>query len=223
MAQPQTPRRRLSTRSHIINVAGQVIAEKGYEAATGKEICERAGVSAALISYHFGGMARLYHEVLREAYDTMVALDRFGTLLAGKTDPKERLWALCDTIVSGFLQPAGAGWEWRVISREALSASAEIEDLRATQLIPKIMLMRDLVGELLDLPVQHPAVAFGCLQVMAPNVLLQVGDWRAIGRALPGFHIDPSDKDELTRCLYSFILGGLRAMAKLYTAKKPPQ
>ena len=209
-------RDQLSTRAQIIEVAGREFAEKGFAAATGKEICEQAGVNAAAISYHFGGLLNLYHEVLREAYHTMVTLDAFNKLAERGAGPEERLRALCDAIVSGFLQPAGEGWEWRVICREALAPSPEISELRHTQLVPKIVALRDLVGELLQLPATHPAVVFGCLQVMAPNVLMQVGDWTAVGKALPGLHIDSGNRDQLSRCLYAFILGGLRAIAALY-------
>jgi TetR/AcrR family transcriptional regulator, regulator of cefoperazone and chloramphenicol sensitivity len=213
---PQSQRHQLSTRAQIIEVAGRVFADKGFAAATGKEICEQAGVNAAAISYHFGGMVNLYHEVLREAYHTMVTLDAFNRLEEQDAGPEQRLRALCDAIVSGFLQPAGAGWEWRVICREALAPSQEIAELRHTQLVPKIVVLRDLVGELLQLPVTHPAVVFGCLQLMAPNVLMQVGDWTAVGKALPGFHIDAGNREELSRCLYAFIRDGLRAIAALY-------
>ena len=208
-------RRQLSTRARIIEVAGQVFAEKGYEGATGKEICERAAVNAAAISYHFGGMAMLYHEVLLEAYDTMVAFDEFSKLLSAEVEPEKRLLALCRIMSHSALQSAGESWEMRVISREALSPSAELEELRNSQLIPKIVLLRDLVAELLGLPVDHTAVVLGCLQIMAPIVLLQVGDWTAISRALPGFNLDPGNESQCAHYLYTFMLGGLRAIAAL--------
>src|SRR5690606_41933729 len=71
----------LSTRALIIEIAGQVFAEKGYEGATGKEICERANVNAASISYHFGGMDALYHEVLLAACDALVGFVHCNALV----------------------------------------------------------------------------------------------------------------------------------------------
>lgn len=216
-------RRQLSTRARIIEVAGQVFAEKGYEGATGKEICERAEVNAASISYHFGGMSALYHEVLLEAYDTMVAFDEFSKQLSTESDPQKRLQVLCQIMVKSALQPTGESWELRVISREALSPSTEIEELRNTQLIPKMLLLRDLVSELLGLPVEHNAVVLGSLLVMAPIVLLQVGDWAAFSQALPGFHIDPANEKQIADYLYSFMLGGLRATAAMHAPSATPK
>jgi AcrR family transcriptional regulator len=206
-------RRTLSTRAQIIEVAGRVFADKGYEGATGREICERAQVNAASISYHFGGMAKLYHEVLLEAYETLVSFGEFDKLLRAEVDPEKRFWLLCQLITKSALRPSGESWELRLIGREALSPSGEIEELRNSQLIPKIKLLRNLVGDLLGLPIEHPAVALGCLQVMAPIVLLQVGDWAAIGQALPALNVDALNEHEIARYLYSYMLGGLRAGA----------
>lgn len=202
----------LSTRSKLIEVAGQLFADRGFEATTGKEICERAGVNAAAISYHFGGMEMLYREVLLAAYDSMIALDEFAALLVRDNGPDERLKLLCRIMVNSFAQPVSEGWEWRVISREVLSPSPEIDELRESRLIPKILILRDLVCELIELPPEHPAVVQGCLHVIAPIVLLQVGDWSAIGQALPGFHIDQANREQIAERFHAFIAGGLAAL-----------
>ena len=47
-------------RARLLEAAGQVFAEQGFEAATGKEIAERAGVNAAGVNYHFGSLEGLY-------------------------------------------------------------------------------------------------------------------------------------------------------------------
>lgn len=209
----QSQRRILSTRAHIIEVAGQVFAEKGYEGATGKEICERAEVNAASISYHFGGMAMLYHEVLLEAYDTLVGYDEFSNVTSREPNPEKRLLALCQIMVKSALAPTGQSWEMRVISREAMSPSAGIDELRNEHIIPKILLLRDLVSELLKLPIEHNTVILGTLLVMSPIVMLQVGDWASFSQALPGFNIDASNEAEIARAVYSFLSQGLRAMS----------
>ena len=53
-----TAARSLRTRAQLIEVAGQVFSERGFDGATGQDICRRAGVHTAAIVYHFGGMAR---------------------------------------------------------------------------------------------------------------------------------------------------------------------
>jgi TetR/AcrR family transcriptional regulator, regulator of cefoperazone and chloramphenicol sensitivity len=55
------------TREQLLEAAGQVFAEKGYEAATVRDICARAGANLAAVNYHFGDKERLYIEAVKRA------------------------------------------------------------------------------------------------------------------------------------------------------------
>jgi len=55
------------TKYRIIEAAGEIFAEKGYEAATVREICDAAEVNIASIKYHFGGKEQLYLAVFQES------------------------------------------------------------------------------------------------------------------------------------------------------------
>jgi AcrR family transcriptional regulator len=55
------------TKERIIAAASKVLAEKGYEAATLKEISREAQAAPGLVHYYFGGKDQLLVEVLRAA------------------------------------------------------------------------------------------------------------------------------------------------------------
>lgn len=55
------------TRERIIAAASKVLAQKGYEAATLKEISREAQAAPGLVHYYFGGKDQLLVEVLRAA------------------------------------------------------------------------------------------------------------------------------------------------------------
>jgi TetR/AcrR family transcriptional regulator, regulator of cefoperazone and chloramphenicol sensitivity len=52
------------TRTRLLEAAGEVFAERGFQAATVREICSRAGANLAAINYYFGDKQRLYLEVV---------------------------------------------------------------------------------------------------------------------------------------------------------------
>lgn len=57
------------TRSRLLESAGQVFADKGFETATVREICRGADVhNIAAINYYFGDKENLYQEAVRVAF-----------------------------------------------------------------------------------------------------------------------------------------------------------
>jgi AcrR family transcriptional regulator len=79
-------RKRERSRDRIVDAAYEVLAEKGYDATTFKEIARRAEAAQGLIHYYFGSKDRLLLEVLKEASErTREEMQRFVAAL-----PEER-------------------------------------------------------------------------------------------------------------------------------------
>ena len=66
-AKPAEPRQRL------LLAAEALFARKGYDGATVREICDRAGMNVAAINYHFGDKEQLYIETVRHAHTCSLA------------------------------------------------------------------------------------------------------------------------------------------------------
>jgi len=56
------------TKARLLEAAGEEFAEKGYDFARVRSICQRAGVNLAAVNYHFGDKERLYTEAVLEAH-----------------------------------------------------------------------------------------------------------------------------------------------------------
>jgi AcrR family transcriptional regulator len=202
-----------STREHLLEVAGQVFAEKGFDRATGKEICVRAGENSAAVNYHFGGIENLYAEVVREAHSRLVTLDAISAAVAGEIDAEAKLAAVVELFVRAVTGPASASWVIRVMGREFVSPSPILEDLRQKEILPKANVLRSLVAELMDLDADHPAVARACISVLSPCFMLLVADRRTVKRAFPRLAIGSDNADELVAHFVRFALAGIKAAA----------
>jgi TetR/AcrR family transcriptional regulator, regulator of cefoperazone and chloramphenicol sensitivity len=201
------------TRSALLETAGQVFAEKGFDGATGKEICRRAGANVAAINYYFGSMRGLYAATLWEAHSRLVTFDALSSAVAQKADPRAQLRAIISLFIETLTGPVASSWVLRVIAREVTSPSAALDVLRQKELLPKTRVLRQVVGQLMGLPENHPAVARGCLNVMGPCFMLLIGDRQTLARAFPQIGLKPSDAPALVRHMVRFALAGLNAIA----------
>ena len=74
----------VETREAIIAAAEREFAEKGFELASAREICRRAGVNSALLSRYFGSKDALYRIVAKRLFGDLGA--PLATLADGVTD-----------------------------------------------------------------------------------------------------------------------------------------
>ncbi len=202
----------------LLEAAGHVFAEKGFDRATGKEICARAGVNSAAVNYYFGGIEALYGAVLEEAHDRLLSYQLVSDTVAGKSDPKAKLRALLELIVHRLTGPASSSWMLRVLSREFLSPSPAFEQLRQREFPRKAAIVRDVVSELMKLPENHPAVARGCISVIAPCVMLLVGNRDTLHRAFPDLALGPEEAEAMVDHMLRYALAGLAAVGRAYRA-----
>src|SRR5258707_13313302 len=105
-----------NTRDKILNAAGEVFAEQGFEGATIRAITERAGVNVAAVNYHFGDKAELYTRVVVDACSARAA---WRDVIAEAPDsPEERLRSLIYHFLDYLLDPDRAAWKRRLKGAE---------------------------------------------------------------------------------------------------------
>lgn len=205
---------RQSTKARLLEAAGHVFAEKGFDRATGREICERAGANTAAVNYYFGGMDGLYAAVLQEATRRLIPLATLASAVAEQPDAKAQLRAIIELAVEKLTGPVSSSWVFGVMVREFLMPTPALDALRRQQGVPKARIIASIVAELMDLPADHPAVARGCLMLMAPFVMMLIGDRLSLKQFLPGLDFGRSGAAALSRHLLAFMLGGLAAVSR---------
>ena len=198
------------TRRRILEVAGTIYAEQGVARTTSKDICARAGVNLAAVNYHFGSKDALYGAVLVEAHSQLVALEDLQRIAIGPGSPRARLERvlrlLLDRVATGR-QP----WGLKVLVHEMLAPSAQVPVLIRRAVKPKARLLFALVGEVLGVPQDHPAVQRAMLSAVLHCVVLLVAP-RALRRdVLPALAAAPED---VVGDLVAFAMAGLSALRR---------
>jgi AcrR family transcriptional regulator len=207
-----------ATRQQILEVAGEVFALRGYADATSKEICRRAGANAAAVNYHFGGKEGLYCAVLIEAHRHIVTLEELSELARGTRDARDKLRMFIARLLRDLSSTRASAWEFRVLGRELLSGSPSpmLIAMLKSEAAPKARILRSMVAEIMQLPVDDPAVIRSLINILAPCMLLLLGHRKFAKKVLPSFQIDP---EVLTQHMLTYALAGLEAVAKERKAK----
>ena len=205
-----------ATRSHLLETAGQVFAERGFAGGTSKEICERAGTPLASVNYHFGSRESLYEAVLIEAHRQIVGLDEMVALTQSLPDARAKLRAIVGHLAAIANRP-DAPWGFRVMLREVMMPSAAMPALARKAIQPKATLMLGLVGELMRLPPDHPAVQRGVMFTILPCIAMMVAPRQISGVLLPDVARDPP---ALADDFVDFTLAGLDALAAKHLATR---
>ncbi|HEV2950243.1 MAG TPA: CerR family C-terminal domain-containing protein [Gemmataceae bacterium] len=214
LTQHKRQRTKVTSRERLLEAAGQVFAEKGFDRATGKEICEKAGTNTAAINYYFVGMKELYAAVVWEAHNRFVTFEAASAAVAGKGDAKARLEAILDLAVRTITGPEFTSWALRVLGREVVAPTSALDELRNQQIVPKARLLKSIVGDLMGLPVDDPAVARGCISVIAPCLMMLVFDRGTLQQVFPQLGFGPENAKSLVSHLIHFALAGLEAVGR---------
>lgn len=197
-----------ATRTSLLEAAGAVFAESGFDRATAKEIAHRAGANAAAVNYHFGGIEPLYADVLAEAHRRLVNYQVLARAVSVDQDPKERLRRLIGLLVSVVRSESSTSWPAKVIVRELIAPTPHFEKLRREELEPKRALVFSVISQVMGVAPDHPLVAQVALSIMAPCFMLLIAEKRVTEVLTPLDRARVSN-EALADRLANFTLGGI--------------
>jgi len=83
-------RQREETRNRIIDAASRAFSERGFRAASTRDIAARAGVNQGLITYHFRSKERLWKAALDRIFEGLAGTLQELEGIGAATDPRER-------------------------------------------------------------------------------------------------------------------------------------
>ncbi|MGM9569438.1 MAG: TetR/AcrR family transcriptional regulator [Phascolarctobacterium sp.] len=163
----------LETRAKIIDCAGRLIAQHGFEATTSKLICTTAQVNMAAVNYHFGSRDGLYLAVLKEAHTYLMNLDLLTELENSTEAAETKISQLIDLYINSILRDNS--WYVEVWARELLQPSSFFQEVFQGEVVPKLNSVLRLFASYLGITTTDKRL-YSCLfTTMSPFVMLYWG------------------------------------------------
>ncbi|MCX5660552.1 MAG: CerR family C-terminal domain-containing protein [Planctomycetota bacterium] len=143
------------TKRKLIDAAGEVFAEVGYERATIKEITDRAGVAIAAVNYHFSDKQELYYQVVRHAHEACTNGVRSLEQECEGCTPEQRLRRFIETILRQSMDDSLPVWRGMLLSREMHRPTAATDRFIEETLRCYVTAIEALLAELFGGPVER--------------------------------------------------------------------
>jgi AcrR family transcriptional regulator len=142
------------THERLVDAAGRVFAEKGYEGATVREICQLAAVNLAAVNYYFRDKERLYIETVKSSCQGQA--EQFPLPEWPKGTPAvAKLRDFIKTLVRQMVDHASLQSEWhrQLLLREMAQPTAACAEMVREVIRPKAEVLSGILGEFLpDVP-----------------------------------------------------------------------
>ena len=207
------------TRTKLLDAAGQVFAESGFQAATVREICARAGVNIALVNYHFGDKLELYTEVLRHS----VGAPGNGIInqaIDSAAPPEEAFRELIHAMLLRVCRADRPGWHYRLMMHEFAQHTPAMASVINETMRPVYDRLRALIGSMLDLPPDHDQVRLSTHSVVA-QVVHYAHARHVVSRLWPELELNPERIAQIATHIADFSLAGIRHIAPLPARSVP--
>ena len=197
------------TRSKLLDAAGEVFAESGFQTATVREICARAGVNVALVNYHFGDKLELYTEVLRHS----IGASGNGIIqkaIASTAPPEEAFRELIYAMLLRVCRGDRPGWQFRLMVHELAQPTPAMSSVIDETMRPIYDRFRELIGTMLQLPADHDKVRMSTHSVIG-QVVHYVHARHVVSRLWPDLELNPERITQIAAHIADFSLAGITA------------
>lgn len=203
---------RPSMREQILEIAGQLFAERGYDAVTVREICQRARVNLSAINYYFGDKQSLYLEAVRTA--ARERLREFPMITWSPNDPPtEKLRQYIRNLLERVLLDRGADWHAQLIMAEVVKPTRACRRFVQEFIRPNFEVLLQLLREILPQKVPQAMLYHVAFSIVGQCVFYRLcgGIVRNLAsREVPGV----LDLERLTQFISEFSLAGIRHLIR---------
>lgn len=204
-ASPETSQQ---TRAKLLASAGELFAEKGFDAVTVREICAHAGANVAAVNYHFGDKQSLYCEVVK----SLVAFVERAAFNSQQGPPEEQFRQFVSQYLQGLLGAGRPAWALRLVQREFANPTPALKQVVDVVIRPTEQRLCHIIGQILGAGANKETI-----RLCAHSVIGQCLHYRhaqpVFVHLWPSLWDDPNRLDELVHHITTFSLAAFRQLA----------
>ena len=133
------------TKARLLEAAGEEFAEKGFEGATVRAICDRAGTNLAAVNYHFGDKEQLYEQAVLHAHRCGPGMP---FEVADLDSPADALREYITAFLSNVVALKSPTWHQTLMLREMVNPTKASEALVRETIRPRFEMLSGIIRRL---------------------------------------------------------------------------
>jgi AcrR family transcriptional regulator len=211
---PSSPENTDPTRARLIEAAGQVFAEHGFQSATIREICTRAGANIAAVNYHFRDKAGLYLAVLRHSMTADVGQPDPRQIALNTESPQEALRLIISAMLHRMHSPiTGRACHLRIMAHEMAQPTEALPRVVEEVIGPNYAAMRQTLSRILGTAPEDELTRF-CAHSVVGQVVHYAHAGPVISLLWPELKMTPDRLNEIAGHIAEFSLAALNNLKR---------
>ncbi|MDP2847313.1 MAG: CerR family C-terminal domain-containing protein [Humidesulfovibrio sp.] len=203
------------TKRRLMDAAGEIFSEKGFKAATVREICRHANANVAAVHYHFGDKAGLYKSLLVEAFEAGLKRYPPHMNLGPEASGEQRLYAFIHSFLLRMLGGERFAWCGKLMARELQEPTEALDHIVERYIRPLSEQLRSIVAEVLGNGAQPDDQRTQyCAMSVVGQCQYVFRSRSVIGRLIPSMRFDEAGIATLAQHIADFSLSALKNMPK---------
>jgi AcrR family transcriptional regulator len=197
------------TREKLLDVAGRIFADRGYRAATIREICDAAGANLAAVNYHFGDKLGLYTQVVHESLRA-AEVEAIRNALDQTAPPEEVLRTVIRVRLHSLCRQDRPDWYFRILTHELAEPTPVLRQLIDKVGRPIFERLLGLIGGMIGLPATDDKTRLCAISVMG-QILVYVFSLPLLTGVWPELKMTPEQVERIAGHIGDFSLSYIQS------------
>jgi AcrR family transcriptional regulator len=207
------------TREKLLDAAGRIFADRGYQAATVREICDAAGENVAAIHYHFGDKLGLYTQVVQQSMQA-AEIEGIRNALNLDSPPQDILRAVIRARLRSIERGDLPDWHFRILIHEMAQPTPVLRQLVNEVGTPLFRRLLTLIGDMIGLPPESDKTRMCALSVIG-QILAYIFATPLLAGVWPELKMSPDQVDRIADHIADFSLSYIETYRSRATAPNP--